>query len=169
MVENNEQPQEKKKLALNIVSNAKQHKGFGAGSIDLSQVSCVIIDQGEAYLDIGAMHAKSAVEKGIKFSPDRSAVPNGRPVWVVWVAVDRDQEGSFYGGAASCEMLIDTEARRGWKILPDHVNRLDASLKRKFMLDNIGAGEKAALRKLLIEHNAEWWNRSPQTLKDLLA
>jgi len=159
---------EKKKLALNVVSD-KKHKGFGAGSIDLSQVACVIIDQGEAYIDVGAMHAKSKVERGIKFSPNKEDVPNGRPAWVVWVAVDRNENGSYYAGATSCEMLIDSEARRGWKILADHVNRLDASIKRKFILDNIGPEEKAALSKLLQEHNPEWWNNSPEELKELLA
>lgn len=167
-MDNNGQQPEKKKLSLNVVSS-KEHRGFGAGTIDLSQVSCVIIDSGEAYIDVGAMHAKSKVEKGIKFSPNKEDVPNGRPAWVVWVAVDRNEEGSYYAGATSCEMLIDTEARRGWKLLPDHVNRLDAALKRKFMLDNIGPAEKEALSKLLMEHNPEWWDRSPQALKDLLA
>jgi len=167
-MENQDKPVEKKKLSLNVVSN-KEHRGFGAGSIDLSQVACVIIDGGEAYIDVGAMHAKSKIEKGIKFSPDKSTVPNGRPAWVVWVAVDRDERGSYYAGVTSCEMLIDSEARRGWKLLPDHVNRLDAAIKRKYMLDNIGPAEKEALRKLLISHNEEWWNSSPETLKDLLA
>ncbi len=167
-MDNSNQPAEKKKLSLNVVSS-KPHRGFGAGSIDLSQVACVIIDEGVAYIDVGAMHAKSKIEKGIKFSPDKANVPNGRPAWIVWVAVDRNESGSYYAGAASCEMLIDTEARRGWKVLPDHVNRLDASIKRKYMLDNIGPEEKDALRKLLIEHNEEWWNNSPEALKDLLA
>ena len=163
------QPEMKKKLALNVVSN-KEHKGFGAGSINLSQMSSAIIDRGEAYLDVGAMHAKSKVEKGIKFSPNKEDVPNGRPAWIVWIAVDRDESGhSYYAGVTSCEMLVDEVARRGWKVLPDHVNRMDAALKRKFMLDNIGPAEKAALTKLLQEHNAEWWDRSPQALKDLLA
>ncbi|TVX96849.1 YwhD family protein [Cohnella terricola] len=167
-MDNQDKPVEKKKLSLNVVSG-KEHRGFGAGSIDLSQVACVIIDAGEAYIDVGAMHAKSKIEKGIRFSPDKSTVPNGRPAWVVWVAVDRGENGSYYAGATSCEMLVDTEARRGWKLLPEHVNRLDAAIKRKYMLDNIGPAEKEALRKLLVEHNEEWWNNSPQTLKDLLA
>lgn len=157
----------KKKLSLNVVSR-KPHRGFGAGTIDLSQVACVIIDQGEAYIDVGAMHAKSKIERGIRFSPNKEDTPNGRPAWVVWVAVDRGEEGSYYAGVASCEMLIDTEARRGWKVLPDHVNRLDAALKRKIMLDNIGPAEKAALKKLLISHNAEWWERSSDALKEQL-
>jgi len=156
---------EKKKLSLNVVSN-KEHKGFGAGSINLSDVSSVIIDEGTAYIDIGAMHAKSKVEKGIKFSPNKEDVPNGRKCWIVWVAVDRNEEGNtYYAGATACEMLVDTEARRGWKILADHVNKLDYALKRRYILDGMSDEEKTALRKLLIEHNADMWERSPEALK----
>jgi len=158
---------EKKSLSLNVVSN-KQHKGFGAGTIDLSNVACVMIDNGEAYIDVGAMHAKSKIERGIKFSPNKEDTPNGRQCWIVWVAVDRMEEGSYYAGATACEMLIDSEARRGWKILADHVNKLDHAIKRRYNLSELGSVERAALRKLLIEHNAEWWDRSPEELKQAL-
>jgi hypothetical protein len=84
------------------------------------------------------------------------------------VAVDRNEEGSYYAGATACEMLIDTEARRGWKILADHVNKLDYSIKRRYILGELGEVEKAALRKLLVEHNQEWWDRSPEELKQAL-
>ncbi len=159
----------KKQISLNIVSNKVNHRGFGAGSIDLSNLSSIIIDGDEAYIDIGALHAKSKVERRIKFSTDKNDVPNGRQVWVVWVAVDRDERGAFYGGVTACEMLIDSEARRGWKILADHVNQMDRALKRKYILDGLGAKERQLLKQVLIEHNAEWWERSPQELKDMLA
>lgn len=158
---------EKKQIALNVVSS-KPHRGFGAGTIDLSAVSCVIIDGGVAYIDDGAMHAKSKIEKGIKFKPEKDNAPNGRQCWIVWVAVERGEEGSNYAGATACEMLVDTEARRGWKILADHVNKLDAAIKRKYKLEELGAEDKAALRKLLVEHNEEWWNNSPEELKQAL-
>lgn len=165
----NIQPQGKKQIALNIVNAKSKHKGFGAGSIDLNNVSPVIIDGGEAIIDIGAMHAKSKVEKGIKFSVNREDVPAGRQVWVVWVAVDRSAEGQFYGGITACEMWIDTEARRGWKILADHVNKLDAALKRKINVEGLGRVEKAALKSLLISHNEEWWNASSEEIKVALS
>lgn len=158
---------EKKSLSLNVVSS-KQHKGFGAGTIDLSAVSCVIIDDGVAYIDVGAMHAKSKVERGIKFTPNKEDTPNGRQCWIVWVAVDRNEEGSYYAGATACEMLIDSEARRGWKILADHVNKLDHAIKRRYNLSELGDAERVALRKLLTEHNLEWWDRSPEELKQAL-
>ncbi|MGZ9586740.1 YwhD family protein [Paenibacillus marinisediminis] len=163
-----EEKKMKKPLALNVIAGAK-HKGFGAGSIDLNNVSPVIIDQGEAYIDIGAMHAKSKVEKLIRFSPDKDTVPNGRKCWIVWVAVDRDENGAFYGGMTACEMLIDTEARRGWKILADHVNKMDAAMKRRVILEGLSAEEKALLRELLQSHNSEWWDRTPEEFKAELA
>lgn len=159
---------EKRSLALNVVSS-KAHKGFGAGTIDLSQVACVMIDGGEAYIDVGAMHAKSKIEKGIKFTHVKEDVPNGRLCWIVWVAVDRTEQGSYYAGATACPMLIDTEAKKGWKILADHVNRLDYSIKRRYMVDDLAANEKAALKQLLMNHNMEWWNNTPDTLKEALA
>jgi len=169
-INNSAQPEkkEKKSLALNVISN-KKHRGFGAGSIDLSDVACVMIDDGVAYIDVGAIHAKSKIERGIKFSANKEDTPNGRPCWIVWVAVERDESGSHYAGVTSCEMLVDSEARRGWKILADHVNRLDYAIKRRFLLDNIGPVEKQALKKLLMEHNLEWWEHSPDELKQLLA
>ena len=163
--QNNAELKVKKNLSLNLIGG-KKHRGFGAGSIDLSDVACIIIDVGEAYIDVGAMHAKSKIEKGIKFTPNKEDTPNGRQCWIVWVAVDRDENGSFYGGAAACEMWIDTEARRGWKILADHVNKLDGAIKRRILLDELGTAEKAALKKLLIEHNCEWWERSSDELKN---
>ncbi|MCE5172198.1 YwhD family protein [Paenibacillus profundus] len=158
----------KKPLALNVMSSSK-HKGFGSGSIDLNNVSPVIIDEGKAYIDLGAMHAKSKVERGIKFIPNKEDVPNGRKCWIVWVAVDRTPEGACYGGLAACEMLVDTEAKRGWKILADHVNKMDNAMKRRIILDGLDAEEKAALRELLMTHNAEWWERSSDDLKAQLA
>jgi hypothetical protein len=159
---------EKKSLAFNVVSN-KEHKGFGAGSIDLNNVSPVIIDGDEAYIDIGAMHAKSKIEKGIKFLPNKDEVPEGgRTCWIVWVAVDRNEEGQYYAGATACEMIVNPEARRGWKILADHVNKLDYALKRRFVLEGLSDTERSALKTLLVSHNAEWWERSPEQLKAAL-
>lgn len=169
-MDNNTPNAGKKPLSLNIISSNEKskHKGFGAGSIDLNNVSPVIIDGGEAKIDIGAMHAKSKVERGIKFSQNREDVPNGRQVWVVWVAMERTEEGQHYAGATACEMWIDAEAKRGWKLLAEHVNKLDAALKRKIMLEGLGSEDKSALKHLLVNHNAEWWERTPEEFKAAL-
>lgn len=159
---------EKKKLSLNVVST-KEHRGFGAGTIDLNNLSSIIIDGDEAYIDLGAIHAKSKVEKGVKFSMNKEDVPNGRKCWIVWVYVGRDDDGPFYAGLTACEMLVDTEARRGWKILADHVNKMDYAMKRRVITEGLNETEKAALKRVLIEHNTEWWERTGEQLKVALA
>ncbi|MDW2798394.1 YwhD family protein, partial [Clostridium boliviensis] len=65
--------------------------------------------------------------------------------------------------------LIDREARRGWKILADHVNRMDDALKRRIRVSELGAVEKKALRDLLISHDEKMWDNSPEELKQALA
>lgn len=154
---------------FNIVSPKVDHGGFGSGVIDLNNVAPVIIEQDEAYIDIGAMHARSKVEKGIKFSPNKEDVPNGKRVWIVWVAVDRGEKGPYYAGVTACEMLIDREARRGYKVLAEHVNKMDYAMKRRIILEGLDDTEKQALAKLLKEHNSAMWENSSDELKQGLA
>lgn len=161
--------EQKKKVGFNIIKNdpTDGHKGFGKGALSLEQVSPVIIDveDGSAHIDIGAMHARSAVEKGIKFLKTKEEVPNAKPYWLVWVTVDRNAEGPFYAGVTACEMTVDRAIRRGYKSLPEHVNRMDKSLKRHIIVDDMDDRSKAVLRDFLVSHNAEMWARSSDELK----
>jgi len=161
--------EQKKKVGFNIIKNdpTDGHKGFGKGALSLEQVSPVIIDveEGSAHIDIGAMHARSAVEKGIKFLKTKDEVPNAKPYWLVWVTVDRNAEGPFYAGVTACEMTVDRAIRRGYKSLPEHVNRMDKSLKRHIIVDDMDDRSKAVLRDFLVSHNAEMWERSSGELK----
>lgn len=162
--------QKKKPIGFNIIKSdpTAGHGGFGAGVLSLDNVSPVIIDvdAGEAFVDIGAMHARSAVEKGIKFTPNRDEVPNGKPYWLVWVTIDRNEAGPYYAGVTACEMTVDREARRGYKLLPDHVNKLDKSLKRRIIVDHMDEKSKQVLAAFLQQHDIEMWNRSSEELKE---
>jgi hypothetical protein len=162
--------QKKKNIGFNIIKNdpTDGHGGFGVGALSLDNVSPVIIDveAGEAFVDIGAMHARSAVERGIKFTPNREDVPNGKPYWLVWVTIDRKEEGPYYAGVTACEMTVDREARRGYKMLPEHVNRLDKSLKRRIIVDHMDEKSKQVLANFLKQHDIDMWNRSSDELKN---
>lgn len=164
---------EKKKLDFNIIKSdpTDGHRGYGKGALSLDNVSPVIIDveAGEAVIDVGAMHARSVVEKGIKFLPAKEDVPNGKPYWLVWVTIDRKEDGPYYAGVTACEMTVDREIRRGYKSLPEHVNRMDKSLKRHIIVDHMDNRSKRILADFLRKHNEELWNRSSEQLKkDLL-
>jgi hypothetical protein len=164
----------KKNIGFNIIKNDPMdgHKGFGKGVLTLDNVSPVIIDvdAGEAAVEVGAMHARSAVEKGIKFLPDRNEVPDAKPYWVVWVTIDRKEEGPYYAGVTACEMTVNREIRRGYKSLPEHVNRLDKSIKRHIIVDHMDEKSKHILSDFLKNHDSGMWERSEEKLKsDLLA
>jgi len=163
----------KKPVGFNIIKNdpTDGHKGFGIGSLSLENVSPVIIDveAGEAVVDVGAMHARSTVEKGIKFLKEKEEVPNGKPYWLVWVTIDRKLEGPYYAGVTACEMTVDRSIRRGYKSLPEHVNKMDKSMKRHIMVDHMDDKSKKILADFLINHDESLWNNSTDQLKtDLL-
>mgnify|MGYP001473529649 CR=1 FL=1 len=163
----------KKSSEFNIIKNdpTAGHGGFGAGSFTLDNMSPVIIDveAKEAYVDMGAMHARSKVERRIKFLPDRDAVPNGKRYWLVWVTVERGKHGPYYAGVAGCEMVIDQDIRRGYKNFPEHVNNMDKSRKGRIVVQHMDDKSKRILRDFLKDFDEGMWERSSDELKDGLS
>ncbi|MFC4321855.1 YwhD family protein [Litchfieldia salsa] len=159
----------KKSIGFNIIKSdpTDGHGGYGVGALSLDNVSPVFvdIDEEEVFVDIGAMHARSVVEKGIKFLPNKEDVPNGKPFWLVWVTIDRHVEGPYYAGVTACEMTVDREIRRGYKSLPEHVNKMDKSLKRKIMVEHMDDKSKTLLSTYLKNHDQGMWERSTEELK----
>ncbi|MGN1400473.1 MAG: YwhD family protein [Bacillus sp. (in: firmicutes)] len=162
----------KKKLQFNIIKDAPTdgHKGFGVGSLSLENISPIIVDvnEGTASIEVGALHARSPVERGIKFLTDKTAVPNGKPYWLVWVAVELSEEGAYYAGVTACEMTVDRDIRRGYKSLPEHVNNLDKAMKRKIHVAHMDQKSKNILRHFLMEHDNGFWEHSSEELKNQL-
>lgn len=158
----------KQKLGFTIIKDdpTDGHKGFGIGSLSLENVSPVIVDieEGEARIEIGAMHARSDTERGVKFTTNREDSEGGKPYWLVWVTIDFKEEGPYYAGVTACEMVVNKAKRRGYKILADHVNRMDKSMKRNIMVDFMDDKSKKILSDFLSTHNKEMWERSDPKL-----
>ena len=168
---NEEKP--KPKMGFTIIKNdpTDGHKGFGIGSLSLENVSPVIVDvtEGTAIVDIGAMHAKSEVERGIKFTMNREDSAGGKNYWLVWVTIDHKESGAYFAGVTACEMVVNREKRRGYKILADHVNKMDKSMKRHIIVDHMDEASKKILADFLKSHNEEMWNNSEEKLRQDLA
>lgn len=164
---NEEKP--KQKMGFTIIKNdpTDGHKGFGIGSLSLENVSPVIIDveEGTASVEIGAMHARSDVERGIKFTTDRADSEGGKPYWLVWVTIDHKEDGPYYAGITACEMVVNREKRRGYKILADHVNKMDKSMKRHIIVEHIDTPSKKVLASFLEQLNPDLWERSSEQLR----
>lgn len=160
---------------FNIIKNdpLDGHKGTNIGSISLENVAPVFIDVAEkrAFIDIGAMHARSEVEKRVKWVTDKSETegPDRKEYWLVWVTTERAEVGPYYAGVTACYMVVNKERKRGYKVMAEHVNMMDKSMKHKFILDHIGEDNKAILKEFLMQHNPEMWNNSGEVLKEMLA
>lgn len=168
---NEEKP--KQKMGFTIIKNnpTDGHKGFGIGSLSLENISPVFVDVEEkrAFVDIGAMHARSDVERGIKFTTERADSEGGKPYWLVWVTIDQRPDGPYYAGVTACEMVVNREKRRGYKLLPDHVNKMDKSMKRKIMVDEMDDTSKEVLAQFLQNHNEQLWANSDVALHNALS
>jgi hypothetical protein len=163
-----EEKKQKPQFQIVAAKKATTHGAYYTGTLNLSNLSSLWVNREEAKIDLGLIHAKSALERGIKFTSNRDEV-EGDLYWVVWVAVDRNEQGAYYAGVAACPMVINREERRGWKNLAEHVNRMDDALKRKIRISELDQAEKAQLRSFLQNYDQQMWGNSSEELKQELA
>lgn len=160
----------KKGFKFNIIKNdpLDGHKGTNIGSISLDNVAPVFIDvlNKEAFIDIGGMHARAEVEKGVKWINDKETVEGdeAKPYWLCWVTTERSEQGPYYAGLTACYLLVNKSIRRGYKSMPEHVNMMDKSMKHHIVIDQISEENKAILKAFLQEHNPEMWANSKDEL-----
>lgn len=108
-----------------------QLTGKSKHSVDDSMkgLSAVLVDGDEVFIDNGAIHAKSRLEKGITFVKTREEVVNGREVLGFWITLHRfDGKQGFYG-AMPFSLVIDSQAQTGYKSLAEQVNGMDKAVK----------------------------------------
>lgn len=147
------------------------HGGYGVGAISLENMSPVIVDPNEdrAFVDMGAMHARSEVERRVKFLPDKDAVPNGKLYWIVWVTVERGENGPYFHGVAGSEIRVDRSIKRAYKSMPEHVTHMEKSLKGKIVVEHMDEHSKKLLKDFLADFNdGEMWRNSSDELKNAL-
>jgi len=165
-MENENKP--KPKMGFTIIKDnpTDGHKGFGIGSLSLENVSPVVIDVEDevATIEIGAMHARSTLERGIKFTMDREDSAGGKQYWLIWVTIDYKENGPYYAGVTACEMVINRAKRRGYKNFVEHMNKMDKSIKRNIMVDNMDDVSKRILTDFLVGHNKVLWDNSDPAL-----
>jgi hypothetical protein len=164
----NEEQKKTKQFTIMKDDSTDGHGGYGVGSVSLENMSPVIVDPNEekAYVDMGAMHARSAVEKRIKFITDKSVVANGKHYWIAWVTVERGNKGPHYYGLAASELIVDREIKRGYKILAEHVNHMDKSLKGRVVIDHMDEKSKKLLGDFLRDYKPEIWENSRDEVKE---
>lgn len=169
----NEQKKPKRTNAFTIIKDDSTdgHGGYGVGALSLENMSPVIVDPNEkkAYVDMAAMHARSDVERRVKFLPNRDEVPNGLLYWIVWVVVERGDNGPYYYGIAGSEIRVDRSIKRAYKSMPEHVKHMEQSLKGKIIVEHMDPLSKQLLRDFLKEFNEAMWNNATEEFRLALA
>ena len=139
----------KQKLGFTIIKDdpTDGHRGFGIGSLSLENVSPVIIDveEGVARLKSVQCMLEVTLNEASNLRLNREDSEGGKPYWLVWVTIDFKEEGPYYAGVTACEMVVNREKRRGYKVLADHVNRMDKSMKRNIIVDHMDDKSKQIL------------------------
>lgn len=159
---------------FNIIKNdpLDGHKGTNIGSISLDNVAPVFVDLKEkmAFIDVGAMHARSEVERRVKWINDEAEVQgeDAKPYWLVWVTTERGKNGPYYAGVTACYMLVNKVKKRAFKRMHEHVNMMDKSMKHHIILEHIDNDAKEILKDFLINHDKDMWEQSSDALKEQL-
>src|SRR5699024_7373291 len=127
----------------------------------------IIVDPNEnkAYVDMDAMHARSEIERRVKYFNDRSEVPEGLLYWIVWVTVERGEEGPYYAGVTASELRVDKPNKRAYKSLPEHVIHMEKSLKHKVLVDHMDEKSRQLLCDFLKGFDENMWHYASEDLK----
>lgn len=173
MLNSDQSSGKKKRQAFTIIKDDSTdgHGGFGMGSLSLENMSSIIVDPTEdnVYIDMDAMHARSEVERRVKYLPNKEDVPNGRLYWIVWVTTERGENGPYYAGVAGSELRIDRPNRRAYKSMAEHVSHMEKSLKGQIIVDHMDGHSRKLLADFLADFNEAMWTNSSDELKASLS
>lgn len=162
---------DKKKQQFTIIKDdaTDGHGGFGGGSISLENMSSVIVDPtgNKAYVDMDAMHARSSIERRVKYYPNREDVPEGIVYWIVWVTTERGENGAYYSGVAASELLVDRPNKRAYKSMAEHVSHMEKSLKGKVLVEHMDEESRELLGEFLKSFDPDMWANSPDEVKSV--
>ena len=164
----NDSNEKKPGFQFNIIKDdpLTGHKGQNFGMISVENVAPVYIDidTQEVFIDIGGLHGRAEVERRVKWVTDPE-VPKGegeRRFWLVWVTVERTKDGPLYHGVTACYEAVNKTKKRGYKLMHEHVNQMDRSMKGKIIIDDMDRESRRSLKAFLQNHNDEMWNNSSE-------
>lgn len=166
----NKSPKRRSRQTFTIIKDDSTdgHGGYGAGSISLENMSSIIVDPegNQAYLDMDAMHARSDIERRVRYYNDKAEVPEGRLYWIAWVTVEVGDHGLYYYGVAASELLIDKPNKRAYKSLPEHVKHMEQSLAGKVVVDHMDDHSRKLLGDYLRTYDdGKLWEHASEEFK----
>lgn len=143
---------------LNLTSKSKHGEGVDDS---MRGLSAVFVDGDRVFIDNGAVHAKSELERGVQFVKTLEEVPNPRTVWGVWITLHRF-EGNVQGyyGATCFVLHLDGAAKVAYKSLAQQVNNMEKAVRGNVDLLALTADARARLGEFLGQVRPELWQHA---------
>lgn len=130
-------------------------------------ITAVLIDGEKGWFDDAATHGRTPMEQGVSWKASPEEVPNGRKIDIVWLYI-KPQGGSYvYFGATASSMIIDEEAKIGYKHLAGHANQLSKALKGEIDIDALDDRARKTLLAMLSTYPDVLENSSPKLKESL--
>jgi hypothetical protein len=128
-------------------------------------LSALFVDGEKVFIDNGAIHAKSELERGITWVRDRSEVANGREVLGLWITLHRFAHGQGYYGAMPFTLMIDEAAKTGFKNLSQQVNYMDKAVRGTVDLSTVDVATRQRIKAFLQSIREDLWNNAQDSFK----
>lgn len=153
-----------KPKALPLVGTVSD-RPFNVGTA-VTLLSVVVADTA-VRLDIGALRGESEPERGITFSDNASAAPEGRLVWIVWVSVRAGVTGrDGYFSAVASPLRIDAKRKTGFRP-PTHFTDMIGAIQGTVRLQGLSEAQIHRLGEALAAHDTSMWEERSEALRHI--
>ncbi|MCL6446507.1 MAG: YwhD family protein [Alicyclobacillus sp.] len=132
----------------------------------LRGLSAVLVDGSNVFVDNGAIHGKSCVERDIRFVKTVDEVPNPRTIWAFWITLHRFEAGQGYYGAMPFRLLVDSDAKLGYKSLAEEVNGMEKAVKGQVETTGVPSAVVAQVGQFLRTIRPELWTNAAEAFRN---
>jgi YwhD family len=126
----------------------------------LKGLSAVFVDGDRVFIDNGAIHAKSQLERSVTFVKSKDELESPRSVYVFWITLKRLEGKMGFHGAMPFVLWIDEQAKLGYKSLAEQVNKMDKAVRGQIDVNGIPDDVRRKVREFLVQLRPDLWENA---------
>lgn len=128
-------------------------------------LSALFVDGDQVFIDNGAIHAKSRLERGVTWVKTASEVVSGRMIQGIWITLHRFEHGQGYYGAMPFSLFIDENAHVGYKNLTEQVNHMDKAVRGTVKVDELDNETRLRIGSFLAMVREDLWTHASEEFR----
>ncbi|RIV28721.1 hypothetical protein D2Q93_01620 [Alicyclobacillaceae bacterium I2511] len=134
----------------------------------LRGLSAVFVDETRAFIDNGAVHGKSQLERSLQFAKEQGELIDPHRVWGVWVTLKHfNQTGQGFHGAMPFSLWIDAAGKVGYKSLAEQVNQMERAIQSQVALKGLSQKERSILKDFLkLAASGVYWENATREFRE---